>query len=66
MENGYGFFAAGGQINEFSQFKVDLNMFVNVSPLCCFSVELRRPLPHAKLSGTKVDDYHMPNSVVLT
>ena len=47
-----GFFAAGGQTQWFSQFKVD-SMCLPMFPHCgSFGIGPRRPLPYAKLSGT--------------
>jgi len=47
------FFAAGGQTNGFSQFKVD-SVCLPTFPHCgSFSIAPHRPLPHAKLNGTK-------------
>jgi len=46
------FFAAGGQANGFSQFKVDSIQLPMFQHYDSFSIGLRRPLPHAKLSGT--------------
>ena len=54
VENGRGFFAAGGQTNGFSRFKVDsicLSMFPHHG---YFGIGPPRPLSHDKLSGTKL------------
>jgi len=52
VKNSRAFFAAGGQTNGFSQFKVDSICFPMFPHCGSLSIGLRRPLPHVKLSGT--------------
>ena len=47
-----GFFAAGGETNEFSKFKIDSICLPTFLRRDSFSIGLHRPPPHAKLSGT--------------
>ena len=65
VQNGRCFFAAGGQTNGLSQFKVN-SICLPIFPHCgSLSIGLHRPVPHAKLSGInlKIDTCRVNFSV---
>jgi len=50
-----GFFAAGGQTNGFSQFKVIQSVCQCLDIVVLLVLDREDPIPHAKLSGTNLN-----------